>query len=120
MEALKVVVYHNDPRTAQALAVSLSQHFNTVQHARKYDEVRAAVQQQQADVLVMDLETSRSDEVRRLHREFPSLCIVGTHRLADEKIWTEALDQGAADVCEPRDVEVVRSVMRERGLRVAA
>jgi DNA-binding response OmpR family regulator len=120
MEALKVVVYHNDPRTAQSLAVSLAQHFNTVQRARRYEEVRAAVNEDQADVLVMDLETSESDEIGRLHREFPLLCIVGTHRLADEKIWTEALDQGAADVCEPRDVEVVRSVLRERSLRVAA
>ena len=119
MEPLKVVVYHNDPRTAQALAVSLSRHF-TVQPARKYEEVCVALTQEHADVLVMDLETSRRDEIGRLHREFPSLCIVGTHRLADEKIWTEALDQGAADVCEPRDVEVVRSVMRERSLRVAA
>jgi len=119
MESLKVVVYHNDPRTAQALAVGLSQHF-TVQPARKYEEIRATVTQDHADVLVMDLEMSRSDEIGRLHREFPSLCIVCTHRLADEKIWTEALNQGAADVCEPRDVEVVRSVMRESSLRVAA
>src|ERR1700751_1074640 len=116
MEPLRVVVYQNDPRTGQALAVSLSQHFR-VQPARKYEEVRAAVAEDQADVLVMDLETSRSDEIGRLHREFPSLCIVGTHRLADEKIWTEALDQGAADVCEPRDVEVLRSVIREHTLR---
>jgi DNA-binding NtrC family response regulator len=120
MEALKVVVYHNDPGTAHDLAVSLSQHFNAVQPARKYEEVRAAVHQDQADVLVMDLETSRSDEIGRLHREFPSLCIVGTHRLADETIWTDALNQGAADVCEPRGIEVVRSVMRECSLRAAA
>jgi len=120
MEALRVVVYHNDPRTAQALAVSLSQHFRTVEHARRYEEIHDAVERGQADVLVLDLETSRSDEVGRLHREFPSLCIVVTHRLADETIWTEALTQGAADVCEPRGVDVVRSVMRENTHRVAA
>jgi len=120
MEQLKVVVYHNDPRTAQALAVSLAQHFKIVISARKHEDVRAAVTQDQADVLVLDLEASRLDEIRLLHREFPLLCIVGTHRLADEKIWTEALDQGAADVCEPRDIDVVRSVMREHTHRVAA
>lgn len=120
MESLKVVVYHNDPRTAQALAVSLSQYFRTVQPARRYEEIRDAVERDNADVLVLDLETSRSGEVGRLHREFPSLCIVGTHRLADEAIWTDALNQGAADVCEPRDVEVVRSVMRERTHHAAA
>jgi DNA-binding response OmpR family regulator len=120
MESLKVVVYHNDPRTAQALAVSLSQYFRTVQPARGYEEVRDAVERDHADVLILDLETSRSGEIGRLHREFPSLCIVGTHRLADETIWTEALDQGASDVCEPRENEVVRSVMRERTHRAAA
>jgi DNA-binding NtrC family response regulator len=120
MEPLKIVVYHNDPRTAQALAVSLSQFFNTVHPAPKYEDVRTAVTRDDADVLVIDLETSHSGEIGRLHREFPSLCIVGTHRLADEKMWAEALDQGAADVCEPRDDEVVRSVMREHTHRAAA
>jgi DNA-binding NtrC family response regulator len=120
MEPLKVVVYHNDPRTAQALAVTLSQHFQAVHSTRKYEEVRIAVAQDQADVLVIDLETSCSDEIGRLHREFPSLCIVGTHRLADEKMWAEALNQGAADVCEPRNDLVLQSVMREHAHHIAA
>jgi len=120
METLKLVVYQNDPRTAQDLAVSLSQHFGPVSLAREYKEIRTTVVRNRADVLVLDLETSRSDEVGRLHKEFPTLCIVGTHRLADEKLWTEALDQGAADVCEPRNEQVVNSVLRESTHRVAA
>lgn len=114
MEPLSLVVYHNDPRTAQALVVSLSRYFGPVQLVKKYEEVSSAIARQRAEVLVLDLETSHSDAVRYLHQEFPSLCIVATHRLADDHLWTEAMNQGAADVCEPRDEQVVNSVMRER------
>ncbi|MGA7078139.1 MAG: hypothetical protein WBQ43_21640 [Terriglobales bacterium] len=111
METLRVVLYQNDLRTAQTLAVSLSQHFDSVHLAGSYEEVRLAVARQRADVLVLDLETSGPGEVERLHREFPGLCIVGTHRLADDEIWTEALNRGVSDICEPRQKDVVRSVL---------
>jgi len=120
MKPVNLVVYQSDPGTAQALVVSLSQHFNSVELAYRYEEVRAAIARNRAHVLVLDMEKSRPDEIGRLHREFPSLCIVGTHRLADEQIWAEALNQGAADVCEPRNDVVVRSVLHECGQNVAA
>jgi DNA-binding NtrC family response regulator len=115
---LAVVLYHNDPGTAQALVVSLSQHFGPVNLVRNYREVRSAIARQRADVLVLDLEaldreTSRANAIRDLHREFPSLCIVAMHRLADDEVWTEAMNQGAADVCVPRNEQVVDAVMRE-------
>jgi DNA-binding response OmpR family regulator len=112
METVRVVLYQNDPRTARTLAVSLSQHFDSVRLAGSYEEVRLAVSRDRADALVLDLEISGPDEVERLHREFPRLCIVGTHRLADDEIWTEALNRGASDICEPRQDDVVRSVVR--------
>jgi DNA-binding NtrC family response regulator len=112
METLRIVLYQNDPSAAQNLAVSLSQHFESVHLAGSYQEVRLAVARQRADVLVLDLETSGPAEVERLHHEFPRLCIVGTHRLADDEIWTEAVNRGASDICEPRQNDVVRSVLR--------
>ncbi len=128
--SLVVVVYHTDPRTAQTLAVRLSEHFGTVDLVRKYEEVRSAIARQHASVLVLDLEAPemegihgeilRTNAVRDLHREFPSLCIVATHRLADDQVWTEAMNQGAADVCEPRDEEVIRAVLREYAHGAAA
>jgi len=119
MSRINLVVYQNDPRTAQALVVSLSQHFGPVNLANRYEEVRPAIARNHAQVLVLDMERSQPDEIGRLHREFPSLCIVGTHRLADEQLWAEALGQGAADLCSPRDDEVVRSVMQEFGRQAA-
>ncbi len=120
MEPLCVVLYQNDPRTAQTLAVSLSQHFDSVYLAGTYQEVRPAVSQHRAGALVLDLETSGPDEVERLHQEFPGLCIVGTHRLADDKLWAEALSLGASDICEPRNDDVVRSVLHHLPRRLAA
>jgi DNA-binding NtrC family response regulator len=120
MEPLSLLIYHNDPRTAQTLVASLSQHFGPVNLVRRYEDVRAAIVRHAANVLVLDLETSRIDALRNLRREFPSLCIVATHRLADEDLWTEAMNEGASDVCQPRNEEVVRSVMRERAHGMAA
>jgi DNA-binding NtrC family response regulator len=120
MEPCSVVLYQNDPGTAQILAASLSQHFNSVFLAQSYADVRPAVARQHAEALVLDLETSGPDEVERLHREFPGLCIVGTHRLADDKLWAEAMSLGAADICEPRHDEVVRSVLQHMPHHAAA
>jgi DNA-binding NarL/FixJ family response regulator len=119
MESVSLVVYHNDPRTAQALVVSLSEHFGPVNLVRRYKNVRSAIARHRASVLVLDLESldcenPGSNAVRDLHREFPSLRIVATHWLADDQVWSEVMNQGAADVCEPRKEEVIRAVMRER------
>ena len=111
MEPLSVVLYQNDPRTAQTLAACLSHHFESVYLASSYEEVRPAVAKNRAEALVLDLEISGPGEVERLHREFPSLCIVGTHRLADDKLWAEAMSLGASDICEPRNGDVVRSLL---------
>jgi len=119
MEPLCVVVYQNDPRIARVLAVSLSQHFDSVHLARTCEEVRPAVARHRAEALVLDLETSGPDEVDRLHCEFPGLCIVGTHRLADDRLWAEAMSLGASDICEPRNEDVVRSLLHSLSYRLA-
>jgi hypothetical protein len=111
MEPLSVVLFQNDPRTAKSLAAGLSQHFESVYLAKKCEDICPTVAEHHAEALVLDLETSGPGEVERLHREFPGLCIVGTHRLADDKLWAEAVSLGACDICEPRNDDVVRSVL---------
>jgi hypothetical protein len=120
MEPLNLVVYQSDPRTAQDLVVSLSQYFGSVKLAHRAEEVRPAIVRTHANVLVLDMEKSQPDEIGRLHHEFPFLRIVGTHRLADEQLWAEALNQGAADICAPSNIEIVRSVLHECALNAAA
>src|SRR5271166_1529168 len=120
MEPLNVVLYQNDPRTAQALAFTLSQHFDSVYLASNYEELAPAIARRRAEALVLDLEVAGPGDVERLHQEFPSLCIVGTHRLADDKLWAEAMSLGASDICEPRHDQVVRSLLTRRTQRSAA
>jgi DNA-binding NtrC family response regulator len=113
MEPLSVVLYQKDPGTAQTLASGLSQHFESVCLARTYDEVRPAVARNSAGAVVLDLEAAGANEIERLHREFPGLCIVGTHRLADVELWADALGHGASDICEPRNDDVVRCILQD-------
>jgi DNA-binding response OmpR family regulator len=120
MEPLRVVLYQNDPGTAETLAVSLSQHFESVYLARSPNEVGPAIEHHRAKALVLDLEAVDWDELERLRHDFPSLCIVGTHRLADEELWTAAVNQGASDICEPRQDDVVRSVLQGLTQRAVA
>ena len=120
MEPISVVVYQCDPRTAQSLAVGLSQKFSSVHLAPTREDLRPVIKSNRAQVLVFDMETSSTGEVERIHDEFPNLSIVCTHRLADDELWTEAMSRGAADVCMPQRDEVERSVMRTRMHRAAA
>jgi DNA-binding NtrC family response regulator len=120
MEPLSLIIYHNDPGIAHSLMVGLSQQFGPVTVVQEHKEVRSAIAWHRAQVLVLDLESSCIDEIGHLHQEFPSLSIVATHRLADDELWTEAMNQGAADICEPRKDEVVRSVRRSRTRHAAA
>jgi hypothetical protein len=115
-----VVLYQSDPTTARSLASGLAEHFHYVFLTGHYNEVASAVARHRATGLVLDLETSGPGEVERLHSEFPALCIVGTHRLADDKLWAEAMSLGAADICEPRHTDVVRSLLRGLSSHAAA
>jgi DNA-binding NtrC family response regulator len=115
----RVVLYQNDPDTAKNLAVSLSQHFNSVYMASKSEEVSPAVARHRAGAVVLDLEATDPGEVKRLHQEFPDLCIVGTHRLADDKLWAEAMSLGASDICEPRNSDVIRSLLQKLATQAA-
>src|SRR5690348_13703053 len=95
MQALNIVVYQRDPRLAQALASTFSQHYHAVYVATSVDELRVDVPRHRADVAVVDIEASCLAEVERLHREFPQVSIVCTHRVADEEMWAAALNAGA-------------------------
>jgi len=107
MKPLNVVVSQYDSSSAEALATSLQHHFRIVAVAVGLDEVRSAIPKHRADVAVVDLETATLDQIAALRREFASLEIVCTHRLADEHLWTQALAAGANDCCHPSDVRSI-------------
>jgi DNA-binding response OmpR family regulator len=105
MQALTIIVFQRDARLAQTLASTLSLHYHAVHVATSVEELRTDISRYRADVAVLDVEASCLAEVTRLHREFPSVSIVCTHRVADEEMWTAALDAGASDMCPSCDTQ---------------
>jgi len=105
--SLSVVLLQRDPSLAQSLAAGLRSKFQSVHMAGSRDELRAKVTENVPEVAVLDVESSRLADVERLHRDFPSLLIVCTHRIPDEEMWMAALEAGAVDVCPVDDVQAV-------------
>jgi DNA-binding response OmpR family regulator len=110
---LSVVILESDPNIAQSLAGRLSSHFHSVHLTRSRDELRERVAKSRPQAVILDMEYSRLTDVRSLHRDFPTLPIVCTHRIPDEELWIAALEAGASDVCPANDVQnVLTSVLR--------
>ncbi|HZU29917.1 MAG TPA: hypothetical protein VFB79_02310 [Candidatus Angelobacter sp.] len=107
MKPLSVVVAQGNDKAAEMLAKSLYNHFRLVHTAGNLDELRHGISKHNADVAIIDLELAALSEVRRIKREFSGTTIVCTHRLADEKMWTEALAAGASDCCYTSDVRAI-------------
>lgn len=107
MKPLSVVVAQSNSKTAEMLAKSLYNHFRVVHLAGDLNELRQAIPRHRADVAIVDLELAALNEVRLLTREFSTTTIVCTHRLADEKMWTDALAAGASDCCYSSDVRAI-------------
>jgi DNA-binding response OmpR family regulator len=105
-----VVVLETDPKVAKSLTHKLSSHFHAVHLTRSGDELRERVARTRPEVVIVDMEDSRLTDVRTLHQDFPSLPIVCTHRIPDEKLWVAALEAGASDVCQSNDVQNVLTV----------
>jgi DNA-binding response OmpR family regulator len=105
MQPLSIVVFQRDPRLAQALASTLSLHYHAVYVATSIEELRGDIPRHRPDVVILDIEASCLNEVERLHHEFPGVCIVCTHRVADEEMWAAALNAGASDMCPACDTK---------------
>jgi hypothetical protein len=79
--------------------------------------VRDTVTQKLPEAVILNIEYWRLTDVESLHRDFPELPIVCTHRVPDETMWMAALEAGASDVCPIDDVrDVVASVHRHTAL----
>jgi len=107
MKPLSIVVLQGDSGHAQSLARSLYNHFRVVNVAQDVNELRSAIPLHSADVAIVDLESARLEDVQNLCREFSGTSVVCTHRLADEKMWSQALAAGAVDCCSSFDVRAI-------------
>lgn len=113
MKPLSVVLLQTDAGTSRALTASLCHHFHAIFSVNTVAELRELILKHHPEVAVVDIELASLSEVEHLSREFAGLCIVCTHRLADEEMWTAALNAGATDVCPSRDTRaIVTSTLR--------
>ncbi len=107
MKPLSVVVAQRSSQTSDTLSKSLNNHFRVVTTATGMDELLHAIPYHRADAAIVDLELVGLKEVQQLHNRFPGITIVCTHRLPDEKMWTQALSAGASDCCYNSDVRAI-------------
>lgn len=118
--AQSVVLLEKDPGVARSLAGGLRPHFS-VHITGSREELRDNVERNHPEAVVLNIEYWRLTDVASLHREFPKLPIVCTHRIPDEEMWMAALDAGASDVCPADDVRnVLSSVLRSTAMSRSA
>jgi DNA-binding NtrC family response regulator len=114
--AQSVVLLERDPGVARSLAGGLGSHFS-VHITGSREELRARVERNQPEAVVLNIEYWRLADVESLHHDFPKLPIVCTHRIPDEEMWMAALEAGASDVCPADDVgNVLSSLLRSTEL----
>ena len=110
--AQSVVVLEKDPGVARSLASGLCSHF-LVHVTRSREELRDDLVRTRPQAVVLNIEHWRLTDIESLHRDFPALPIVCTHRVPDDEMWMAALEAGASDVCAASDVgNVLSSVLR--------
>ena len=118
--AQSIVVLERDPGVARSLAGGLRPHF-AVHVTRSREELRDNVARNHPQAVVLNIEYWRLTDVESLHRDFPALPIVCTHRIPDEEMWMAALAAGASYVCPADDVaNVLTSVLRSTALSGSA
>ncbi len=111
-----VVLLEKDPGVARSLAGGLRPHFS-VHVTGSREELRDRLARNYPEAVVLNIEYWRLTDVESLHRDFPKLPIVCTHRIPDEEMWMAALEAGASDVCPADDVHnVLTSVLRSTAL----
>ena len=115
MQPLHVVLLQSDSGTARSIVSALANSSTLVHQVQSVGELRSSIAKHRADVAILDMEAASIPDVQHLSREFPQACIVCTHRLADEDLWTAALNAGAADVCPPSDTQSILRVATRSG-----
>jgi DNA-binding NtrC family response regulator len=121
MQPLNVVLLQGDSRVAQSLVSALANTFSSIRQVESLGELRTSIAKHRAGVAILDMETASISDVEHLSREFPKACIVCTHRLADEDMWTAVVNAGAADICPPSDtLSIVRTALRSASITRSA
>lgn len=104
MRPINAVLAHHDADSAQRLSESLRKEFRNLLLANSAYELKSAVARYRAPFAVVDLELISMGELKELCHDFPVTAFVCIHRLADDRMWSEALAMGAVDCCHCEDL----------------
>lgn len=104
MRPINVVLAHHDPRSTEQLSESLRKEFRNLVIVDSAPELRSAVARYRAPFAVVDLELISLEMMRGICRDFPATSFVCIHRLADDRMWSDALAAGAVDCCHCDDL----------------
>ena len=125
MRPINAVLAHHDGASAQRLSESLRKEFRNLVVANSAQDLRSAVGRFRAPFAVVDLEMMDFGELKELCHDYPATAFVCIHRLADDRMWSEALAMGAVDCCHCEDLRGIlmasdRYVVLSRGRAAAA
>ena len=107
-----IILLQGDSDTSEPLAASLSILFDEVYKVRSFAELRNHSALRCATAVILDLERTSLSEIEALSRDIPGTRIICMHRLADERLWSEALNAGATDCCSSYDIRSVANAAR--------
>ncbi len=97
MSRTVVVLLQGDPGTMKSLVATLCDSCS-IHVVNSFSELRLSIAKHRAEAAVLDMEKMQLSDIEALAREFPQTRLICNHRLADEVIWTVALNAGATDV----------------------
>ena len=121
MQAQDLVLLQFDSSVAESLVTAFTNSFRSVHHVGSLAEVRSSIAKHRATVAILDIEHASFSDVESLLHEFPSACVVCTHRCADEEMWTAALNAGAVDLLHPNDTSgIVQAALKVDALSRSA
>src|ERR1700674_3809555 len=121
MQPLNVVLLQSDSSVAELIAPALANTFSSARKVQSVGELRTSIAKHRAGIAILDMEAASISDIEHLSREFPTACIVCTHRLADEDMWTAAVNAGAADGCSPSDTPgALRTALRNASMTQSA
>jgi hypothetical protein len=104
MRLINAVLAHHDTGSAQRLGESLRKEFRNLVLVSSAQELRSAVARFRAPFAVVDLELMELGELKEMCNDYPATAFVCIHRLADDRMWSEALAMGAVDCCHCEDL----------------
>jgi hypothetical protein len=103
------------------LLSALSHASGHVHATRCMDQLREQIEKTRVNGVVVDMETVSLGEIEKFVRDFPGVTLVCNHRIADDELWTAAMNVGATDCCDSRDMRGILSALRTpRRLHAAA